>query len=506
MNISLRAFLLTSAAFSLLVTPAAQAADSTAETLAALQAQINALQKQIAVMQAKEGARETAAKNVAPASSASTKESGKKEILPGVSVTVSGYAALDGVYRDKNMTTDTNTVYRAIPMKSSLNDKTDEFRASARSTRLGLLASGKPDTDTTLEAYFETDFGAAGTTSNSVETNSYTPRIRHAYATVDRRDWGFYFLGGQAYSLASLNRSGLTARNELGVFTIDASGPPAYIYTRVPQIRFVKDFADKSWGIGLSFEAPEVNFGGITAPSGASFTAYNTGVSPLNTTNYSSNYAPDIIAKVAYDNPTYGHYELFGLTRFFRDVVNATGKNQYAVGHGVGVGALVPILPKKLEFSINAMAGKGVGRYASSQLPDFAFDAAGKIKPLSQLTALAGLYAHPTPTLDLFLYAGAEKIMRQDAASADLGYGSTARNVAGCYRLGGSCSGTTDQTHMITQISPGFWKQVYKGDYGVMRIGGQYSLTRRDVFSGSEGVAPHAFENSFMMSFRYAPF
>jgi len=509
MNKNLRTVLLASTALGLLFSGSAQAADSTADTLAALQAQITTLQKQIADMQTKDAARAEAeakakaeaAANPAPAAQTASSEPGKKEILPGVSLKVGGFIAMDGAYRTKNETADVGTVYRSIPLKNSYNDKTDEFRAGARATRLSLLAEGKPDADTTLNAFVETDFNSAGSTSNGVQTNSYTPRLRHGYATIDRRDWGFYFLGGQAYSLATMNKMGLTARQEMGVQTVDASGPPGYIYTRAPQIRFVKDFDNKKWGIGLSLESPEVNFGGVTAP--ASVVASNAGTSSLSGSSYSTNVAPDIIAKVAYD-PSFGHYEVFSLTRFFRDVVKVDGDNQYAVGMGIGAGALLPIIPKKMEVVANGMIGKGIGRYSSAQLADISFDASGKIKPLTQMTALVGLLGHPTTTTDVYLYAGAEKILRKDYGDAALGYGSSARDMSGCYTAGSSaCS---DQAKLIWQLSPGFWQQVYKGDYGNMKVGGQYSLTRKDVFSGSNGASPHAFENTFMMSFRYAPF
>jgi len=512
MNKNLRTVLLASTALGLLFSGSAQAADSTADTLAALQAQITTLQKQIADMQTKDAARAEAeakakaeaAANPAPAAQTASSEPGKKEILPGVSVKVGGFIAMEGAYRTKNETADVGTVYRSIPLKNSYNDKTDEFRAGARATRLSLLAEGKPDADTTLNAFVETDFNSSGTTSNSGQTNGYTPRLRHGYATVDRRDLGFYFLGGQAYSLATMNKTGLTARQEMGVQTVDASGPPGYIYTRAPQIRFVKDFDKKKWGVGLSFEAPEVNFGGVTPPS--SVVASNKGTSSLNSSaDYATTLAPDIIAKVAYD-PSFGHYEVFSMTRFFRDVVKVDGDNQYAVGMGIGAGALLPVLPKKMEIVANGMVGKGIGRYSSAQFADIAFDSTGKIKPLTQMTALVGVLGHPTSTLDLYMYASAEKILRKDYGDAALGYGSSARDTSGCYTAGSAAATCSDQAKLIWQLSPGFWQQVYKGDYGNMKVGGQYSLTRKDVFSGSTGAAPHAFENTFMMSFRYAPF
>lgn len=502
---TLRSVLLASTALGFLLSGSAQAADATAETLAALQAQISALQKQIADLQAKETSRaktEATQKTEKPA--ATTAQSGGKEILPGVSVKLGGYLAAEAAYRDKNAETDMGSNPTGIPFKNELDSHTDEYRGSARSTRLSLLAEGSPNADTNLAAFVEVDFMGSDVTSNSRKTNSYSPRLRHAYMTYDRTDWGFYVLGGQAYSLTTLFKSGLTPRKEVGVATIDASGPPGYVYTRGPMLRLVKEFGNKKWNFGLAFEEPEVNFGEANVPTSL-ITAYNTGVGQLANATYSTDYAPDIVAKLAYDSD-YGHYEVFGLTRFFRDVVNSTGHNNYKMGFGGGVGAYVPVLPGKLDLAANFIAGKGIGRYSSASLADIAFTPTGEIKPLTQMAALVGLIGHPTPTWDIYFYAGAEKVMReaQSGGGKTYGYGNFTADNSGCYDLtGGTCQA---QTEMVWQLSPGVWKTVYKGDYGNMKVGAQYSLTRRNAFSGANNQAPHAVENTGMLSFRYSPF
>ncbi len=494
----LRTALLASTALGFLLASPAYAADDTAAALKALQAQVNALQKQLGEMQAKEKVRaeneatKAAAVAAAPAPTA-TADAGKKEILPGVSVKLGGFVAMEGVYRDHNQSSDmSSSLNSGIPYNNEVDAHTDEFRASARQTRLSILAEGKPDNNTKLAAFIEADFMGAGTNSSSVQTNNYTPRLRHAYATVDRDDWGFHFLGGQAWSLASAYKSGLTNGQAAGVPTIDSAGPPGYVYTRSPQIRFVKSLADKKLHLGLSLEEPEINFGGVDEPTGVT----------VKGSNLSLDVAPDVIAKIAYDS-SFGHYELFGMTRFFRDVVNRTGHNNYAMGVGGGASAYIPLFSKKLDLAANFVGGKGIGRYISAQLPDVAFTPTGGIKPLTQMGAMVGLIGRPDPTWDLYLYAGAQKIIRQNDADGS-GYGNFDTDNSGCYALSsGNCDA---QTETIWQITPGLWKTVYKGDYGNMKLGAQYSLTRKDAFSGTDNQAPHAFENIVMMSFRYAPF
>ena len=54
------------------------------------------------------------------------------------------------------------------------------------------------DAQQKLAAYFETDFLGAAPTANSVESNSYNPRLRQAYGTYDNNAWGLHVLAGQS--------------------------------------------------------------------------------------------------------------------------------------------------------------------------------------------------------------------------------------------------------------------------------------------------------------------
>lgn len=533
MKKSLRAALLATTALAFFAAAPARAADSTADTLKALQAQINALQKQIADMQAKEKARteaeaETAKKAaMAPAvvaaaaapsvatapvaagtASAEPAPSGEKgdgkEILPGVKFKFGGYVEASGIYRSKNQTSDTSTsLNTGLPWNNSPNAHADEFRGSARTSRLSLAAEGDADKDTKLKAYIETDFLGAGPGSNSVQTNSYEPRLRQGYAEIDRSDWGSHFIAGQAFSLATLSKSGLTPGKEATPIGIDSAYVAGFVYTRSPGVRFVQDFADNKAHFAFSAESPQVNFGGITPP--ATVMATNTGASSLNSTaNYSTDFAPDVIAKLAYDS-SYGHYEMFGLTRFFRDVVRANFHNNYAMGYGGGVGAYVPVVEKTVDLQTAFLGGKGVGRYTSGQLPDFAFSSTGAIKPLTELTAMFGVIGHATPRLDLFTFVGGEKVMREDTydSASETGYGNSNANLANCLVANATCKA---QAQYIWSVTPGFWVTAYKGNYGSVKVGGQYEYIRRQAFTGANNLDPHGTENVGILSFRYSPF
>lgn len=512
MNKHMRTALLASTAIGFLLSGPAHAADSTAAAIKSLQAQVEALQKQLGDLQAKEKVRAET-----PAAAAPAADGAKKEILPGVSVKVGGYAAVEGIYRDHNQGTgSSSSINSGIYYDNDSRANQDEFHLTSNSTRLSLLAEGKVSSDMNLAAYFETDFmGGSSSSTASVQSNSYTPRLRHAYATIDRNDWGFHVLGGQSWSLVSMFKSGLTPRQEAGPITIDSVGGAGYVYTRAPQVRFVKDFAANKGHFGLSFEDPELNLAGLrcTAQSTAAGACDSTHFANVISTvtgsgglagNQSLDFAPDVVAKVAYDT-SIGHFEVFGLTRFFRDTVRVsnTYRDNEAMGYGGGVAAFIPVIPKKMEVQANFLGGRGIGRYSAGQMPDVAFTSSGDIKPIEQMVAMVGVLGHPTPTWDLYLYAGAEKAMRQDTPDGAYGYGSRALNNSGCYTQTGTCNA---QTETIFTINPGFWNTVYKGDYGNVKVGAQYSFSRKDAFSGVNNQAPHAYENMILTSFRYSPF
>jgi hypothetical protein len=514
-----RNLLLASTAMGLLLTGPVQAANSD-ETIKALQVQMQALQKQLNELQAQQQAQakvqaEAAAKPAAPTD-------GKKEILPGVKVTVGGFIAADSIYRSKNEGNDLPSNFNtAIPFQNSANAHQGEFRGTARATRLTLLTEGDVDKDMKLSAYIESDFLGAGTTSTSTATNSFVPRLRQAFAQIDRNDWGMHFSVGQSFSLVTMNKKGLSPRAEALPNVSDGTYIPGFNYAREPQVRVTKDLFDKQVALGLSLESPQAQLGGITAPTAVycstggtcTVNVTNTGTSgsSLGTNAFSNDLAPDIIGKIAFD-PGWGHYEMFGIARFFHNNISPDFHNNVAVGKGVGGSVLLPVIKDKLDLRGTTMFGQGIGRYGAAGLPDFAFTNSGSIHPLTEYTMLLGAIAKPIPTWEAYLYGGMEKVMRfsENGPAATTtanayGYGSYAlpNTDANCVQAGGTCPA---QTSNVWQITPGVWKELYSGAYGNMKVGAQYSLTRRNAFSDASGLAPHAYENMVFTSFRYSPF
>ena len=433
--------------------------------------------------------------------------------IGAVNLKLGGFIEAAGIYRTRNEVSDVGSDYnQGIPFNSSPLAHENETRFSARQSRLSLLFTGDATPDTHLAAYYEMDFLAAGTTSNSRESNSYTPRSRHLYATLDKDDWGFHLLAGQNWSLLTTNTKGIIPRQEQIPLTIDAQYVEGFNWTRNPQFRVVEDFGNGLW-VGLSAESPQVVTSPITAPpSNVNYTNTGNGAGLLNTaTTYSNDYIPDFIGKIAFE-PGFGHYEFKSLLRTF--TARADGANRNATGYGFGGAASMPIVPKLVDLQLSGLAGYGIGRYGSGQFPDAAFKDDNKhLVAIPEAQGLVGLIGHPWAGNDLYLYGGWEHADRAGTTSLILnsttgafvgasGYGSPNLDVSGCDKEGGTCRA---QTRDLQQITAGFWQDVYKGSFGRFVVGLQGGQIWRIGFSGTGGNTPRTNIAIFMTSIRYYP-
>jgi hypothetical protein len=435
----------------------------------------------------------------------------------GVTLTVGGFGALESVFRTRNETADMASTFSGIPFNNSSVGQTSEFRFSARQSRITALVQGDVNPDTHLAFYGELDFLGAAQTANSNETNSYTPRTRVLYNQVDWDHSGLHLLAGQNWSLVTMQAKGITPRNEDIPPTIDAQYIPGFSFTRQPQIRLTKDFGTTFW-LAVSFENPQTtSYTSPTAyPASVHLTASAPGGSGFDSANtLSLNHIPDAVVKMAYD-PTIAdrtlHFEVFGLYRNFYERLDYANRN--VNGGGIGAGLMVPLVPQFLDFQLSGMGGKGIGRYGAAQLTDVTFDAAGNIKPVSEIQALAGLTLHASPKLDIYLFAGEEK----ESAQAYLltsstgvvrayGYGNPLYSNSGCASetATGICVGNT---RVVEQGTAGLWYKPFIGKYGRYQIGLQYSYTERKAFNGNGplSIAPIANDSMVFASFRYYPF
>jgi len=512
----------------------------------------------------------------------------------GISLTPGGFLAAETVFRNRATSGDINTPFTGIPFPGNSLSRVTENNFTARQSRLSLLAEGKLGS-AKIGGYYEADFLSAGVTSNNRQSNSYTWRTRQAFGQVSWEN-GWSLTGGQMWTLAAENRKGIANRQEALPMVIDPQYNVGFTWARQYGFRVVKNFHDK-FALAASVEAPQTTIGGrgfsayanITAATpvaaqnfwvdapGAGGGLYNF----VDTTGYSTNKAPDFIVKAALD-PGWGHYELLGIVSEFRSRIypcavvspaastgtpgtagsvtlvgpalsctaaptattptSAGAFNDSRTGGGGGASAKVPLFAKKLDASLKFVAGSGIGRYGSAQLPDVTARPDGTLALIKSAQWLGQLEFHANPKLDIYAYVGQEyggraaytgyqsvrfstTTLTGSGAGAPVGtattittsntgiggYGSPFANNSGCSTenppptqlapsAGGTCAG---DIRVITEGTIGFWHKVYTGPKGGVRWGIQYSYITKTGWSGANSISPKAVDNMLFTSFRY---
>lgn len=467
------------------------------------------------------------------------------------------------VNRTRATGSDIATPFTSIPFSAANAGHLSEFFATGRQSRLALLAEGKID-KATIRGYYEMDWLGTGVTSNNNESNSYVMRQRQIWAQAQLNN-GWVFTGGQMWTLATEYSKGLLNRSEAIPLTIDPNYQTGFVWERQPGFRVVKIF-NPLLSVGIAAEgAQTLTPSCSTAGSGAACPVnyligatgtggglYNgagapgaTSSAPL--TTYSYNLAPDLIAKIALD-PSIGHFELYGVARFFRDRIfpnetlvkttnpatgvttvtvggtSAGAYNDSTVGGGLGGSARFHTFEKKVDIGIKGLWGDGTSRYGAEQLPDLTLDPLGRIALLHNFSAMGFIEATVTPRMQLYAYYGGDYAGRRYFASGSgyEGYGLPNAATSGCGTepLPGTTA-TTTPTGTLNGYSPnnpsncgvsnkdvqegtfGWWYDFYRGPKGRLRQGFQYSWIERNTWSGLNGVAPKAIDNIFETSFRY---
>lgn len=267
----------------------------------------------------------------------------------GITITPGGFLAAETVFRNKATSSDINTPFNSIPFSGNPGGQTTEWNASARQSRLSMLAEGKLDS-VKISGYIESDFLGAGITSNNNESNSYVLRLRQGWGQA-KFDNGFSITGGQMWSLITETKKGVENRTEALPMTIDPQYTVGFSWTRQEGLRVAKSFGeDAKFTLAASIEESNTTLtvhGNPTSVIPASATTTITdgtttvAVPVLSTTTfdnflvgapgasaglynptgtYAYNKTPDFVFKAAVD-PKFGHFEVFGLVSTFRDRV-----------------------------------------------------------------------------------------------------------------------------------------------------------------------------------------
>jgi hypothetical protein len=442
------------------------------------------------------------ATNISDETSAIKKSIGNPEALHYKGITISpagSFLAAETVWRQGAIGGDINTQFTGVPLNYADAHNVSEFYGSGRQSRLAIKAVGKTE-HATFTGYYELDWLSAGVTSNNNQSNSYTMRQRQLWADAKLTN-GWDFSGGQGWSLATETTAGLTRGTEILPQTIDAQYTAGFIWARQYSFRVSKDFGKKFFA-GVSVENAEALF-----PSGSGLPTNLLIGSPGNggglynlNANYSFNKTPDFIAKMAAE-PGWGHWELFGIGRSFRDRIYPTtgaAYNSTAWGGGVGGSFRGPLFNKKLSIGLKGLYGEGVGRYGSSTIADITLRPDATIRPLHGFSALSTVEVNPNPRLSIYANYGGDYVGRDytTVGASEIGYGTYTTDMSGC-RVEAKAGGSTSPSNPakcggnnkdVQEFTAGYWYNLYNGAKGRLRYGLQYAWFERDLWSGQGGA------------------
>jgi hypothetical protein len=440
----------------------------------------------------------------------------------GITITPGGFIEAAGVIRNRNENASVNSASGDgnIPFPGSPNGTLSEFRFDARQSRVSLKAEGKIG-PVKATGYYEVDFLGAAPTANENQSNSFNLRQRQLWAQAAFAN-GFTITGGQQWSLFTLNRKAMENGGEFLPMTINAQYVIGYDWARQPGFRFMKNFHNKVW-LGFAVEnssmvlsaqqfgagapalvttaapANNITLAGIPlygfngsanaiSPNG-NFTLANT----PGANGVSTNLAPDLVAKLTFE-PGWGHFEIKGMARFFRD--RYAGNNNETTGGGLGLAAILPLVKSKVDFFSEFSFGNGMGRYGSGGGFDVTLKPDGTLRPIRSYHGLFGPELHIGKNIDIYAYYGGEYYQRTaylTTATSGIGYGLPFATNTSCKlqqttstALAGACNGNT---RYAWEFTPGFVYRFYKGTAGTVQMGVQYSYSQRALWSGIGGLA-----------------
>jgi hypothetical protein len=465
----------------------------------------------------------------------------------GVTITPGGFVEAAFVRRSRELGADLPTPFNSLTLPGASQSQLSEFFGSARQSRASVYFGGRVN-NAELSSYISADFLSAGVTSTATQTNSYTLRLRQAWAQA-KFDNGWKFLGGQAWSLVTENKAGIAPSDDTGKvndarpMTIDPQYNVGFTFARQMGLRLTKDFGDKA---SIAFAVENAQGTLTTHDNADNFLLGEAGASnSYNTTGtYTANPSPDLIAKVAFD-PGFGHYEIFGLADRFTDRVfpcvefaagsplctgatSATGAyNKSKEGGGIGANARWTFASKHIVFGLHGFGGSGMGRYGAAQLSDLSINPDGTVHLIKDLQGLTTLEYHGKK-LDVYSYVGAEYAARTygydpllGGTGGYVGYGAPEFANYGCYSEvspsgnGGFTPGTlahcTGDTRAVIEGTLGFWYRFYSGPKGKFQFGTQYSYVTRQTWTGASGgttpvagaLGPEGLDGMVFTSFRY---
>src|SRR6267154_2337116 len=436
---------------------------------------------------------------------------GSADFTPG------GFLDFTTFFRSTNVGSGIATAFGSIPFSNQLPQaRLSETRLSAQYSRLSLKVDTHLTESTTITGYVESDFLGFQPANAYQTANSDSLRLRVYWADVRHGKWEV--LGGQAWSLLTPNRVGLSPLTPDVFYTLDEDPnfQVGLTWARQLQLRVVYH-PTNNWAVGVSLENPQQFVpGSVVFPSTFFSAQFDNGSGSTSALSSATNTAvpnlhPDIIVKAAFDAHPAGrslHIEAAGLIRSFRVLNNLTtpATTNTITGGGGSVNLNYEVI-HNLRLIANSFYSYGGGRYIFGLGPDVIVKPDGTLSGVHAGSGIGGLEYQATPRYMFYSYYGGAYFQRNfgllpatPASSCDGITGFT------CVGFGFPGSGSTANRAVqegTFGVIPTLWSNE---NFGRLQIISQYSYVIRSPWSTLSTTGPNpknAHTNMIYFGLRY---
>jgi hypothetical protein len=436
---------------------------------------------------------------------------GSADFTPG------GFVDFTTFYRSTNVGSGIATAFGSIPFNNQLpQGRLSETHLSAQYSRLSLKVDAHLTDSTAITGYVESDFLGFQPANAYQTANSDSLRLRVYWADIRHGKWEV--LGGQAWSLLTPNRVGLSPLTPDVFYTFDEDPnfQVGLTWLRQPQFR-VTYHPTNNWAVGVSLENPQQFVpGSVVFPSPFFTTQFDNGSGSTSAPSSATNTAvpnryPDIIVKTALDAHPAGHsfhIEAAGLLRSFRVFNNLTtpATTNTITGGGGSVNLNLEVI-HNLRLIADSFYSYGGGRYIFGLGPDVIVKPDGTLSGVHAGSGLGGFEYQATPHYTFYGYYGAAYFERNFAAQPATP-ASTCDGLTGFTCVGFGFPGSPNTSNRVVQegtfgVIPTLWSNE---NFGRLQIISQYSYVLRSpwsIFSTTPPSPKNAHTNMIYLGLRY---
>jgi hypothetical protein len=436
---------------------------------------------------------------------------GSAEFTPG------GFLDFTTFFRSTNVGSGIATAFGSIPFSNQLpQGRVSETRLSAQYSRLSLKVDAHLTDSTAMTGYVESDFLGFQPANAYQTANSNSLRLRVYWADVRHGKWEV--LGGQAWSLLTPNRVGLSPLTPDVFYTLDEDPnfQVGLTWARQPQFRVVYH-PTSNWAIGASLENPQQFVpGSVVFPTAFFSTQFDNGSgstsAPSSATNTAvANLHPDIIVKTALDAHPAGrslHIEAAGLLRSFRvfNSLTTPATTNTITGGGGSVNLNFEVV-HNLRLIADSFYSYGGGRYIFGLGPDVIVKPDGTLSGIHAGSGIGGIEYQPTPRYTFYGYYGGAYFQR-NFGFLPAAQTSSCDGSAGFTCVGFGFPGSANTANRAVQegtfgVIPTLWSSE---NFGRLQIISQYSYLIRSPWSilSTGGPSPRsAHTNMVYLGLRY---